>query len=136
MMLNNKAEIITYFNSVWAERPEAAIGLVIIEFLAMHIDSAKQYSIATFFDVAKQVSGQEKNAVLNVVNYLSGSDLNLLAVNVELIEDNEVFMLDDEQVVAAKNMINPRTGEIDPDIKSKLFLIFSPSDMAKKILRG
>lgn len=135
MAPSNKAEAISYFRDVWAERPEAAIGSVIIEFLASHIES-RNLPITTFFDVAKQYSAQENSAIINVINYLSGADLHLLKADFELIENDEIFFLDSDQVTAAQDKgVNPKTGEFDPEVTNKIFLCFTPSDMAKKVLR-
>lgn len=135
MVPSNKAETLSYFRTVWAMRPEADVGPAIIEFLASHIES-KYLPITAFFEIAKQFCGQEKNSVINVINYLSGSDLNLLKANFELIEEGEILSLDTEQVTAAKDHgVNPRTGEFDPELADKIFLCFSPSDTAKKVLR-
>lgn len=136
MSPHNKTEAINHFLDIWSERPETDIGILIIEFLAAHLDS-KNLPITTFFEIAKQSLSQDKNAVMNVVNYLSGADLNLLTVEVELIEGHEILILEPEQVVAARTRsIHPISGEIDAELSSKLYLCFTPSETAKKTLRG
>ena len=136
MLPSTKTEVLRHFDSVWAARPEYAIGLAIIEFLSTHID-AKTLPISVFFNAAKQSENGDgsKNSVLAVVNYLSGADLNLLTAEVEFIEDDKIYHLDSVQAYeAAASQINPLTGEYDADLKSKLFICFSPSALAKNTL--
>ncbi|MBN9132310.1 MAG: hypothetical protein J0H48_02955 [Nitrosospira multiformis] len=121
---------------MWAEKPEADVGLALIEFLSSHIE-ATNLTFTTFFEATRNISNGDRNALINVVNYLAGSDLNLLDVGLELIENEEIFPLDYEQAKAARNEnVHPITGEFDPNLTSKLFFCFSPSATAKRALRG
>lgn len=133
---SSKKEALDYFESVWAARPEHDIGISIIEYLSNHI-SATTIPISVFIDIAKAASAENvhKAYVLSMVNYFSGRDLNLLTVEVELIIDEDIYHLTSEEVFAANIAnINPLTGEYDADLKGKLFLCFTPSPLAQKIL--
>lgn len=119
---------------LWAGRPEADAGHVIVDFLAAHTD-AVHISFAQFFEVARQADIKDQHAVVNIVTYLTGADLHLLKTGFEFIEDDVVQPLDIEQVRAAKyNKINPITGDEDAEIGSKIFMYFIPSDLAKTAL--
>ncbi len=138
MSLSSKSEVIDYFESVWAKRSEHDIGLAIIEYLASHID-ARTLPMTVFLDAAKFFikKDEDKQTVFSIINYLAGSDLNLLIIEIELIEDDEIYYLEPDQAFAATNyLINPTTGIVDPDIKSKLFVCFTPSELARKVLRS
>lgn len=135
MFPSTKAEALSYFDTVWAQRPEHDIGLLIIEYLSNHT-SAKTIPISVFFEVAKPCinTNEQKEFVLSIVNYLSGNDLHLLTAEVELIEDDIYHLAPDEVLAAYSALINPRTGEYDSTLKEKLFLCFTPSLLAQKIL--
>jgi hypothetical protein len=136
MLPSSKAEALKHFESVWAEKPEHDIGLSIIEYLTNHL-SATTIPISVFFDVATSTSTADNHRayVLSIVNYFSGEDLHLLTAEVELIVDEEIHHLTPEEIFSANAAhINPLTGEYDPELKEKLFLCFTPSPLAKKVL--
>jgi hypothetical protein len=118
----------------WGGRPEAPIGVVIIDFLAAHLES-KYLPLGLFFDAAKPVGGQDKNAVLNVVNYLTGAALPLLKLELEYIDDAVVYRLKSDEVLAATTRnINPISGDFDPDLPEKLFVCYSISETGRAVL--
>lgn len=134
MTPNSKEEALAHFKRVWANQSESEIGQAIIDFLSNNIDS-KNIPISIFFEITKPLT-THKEIVLNIVSYLAGSDLNLLKINVEFIDKDEVICLDDDAAVAAtRHNIDPITGEVDPELSDKIFLCFSPSDLAKSVLR-
>ncbi len=130
----NKSEAHSILLELWAGMPEAEAGRVIVDFLAEHTDAA-HISFAQFFEVAFQAHILDQRVVLNIVNYLTGADLNLLNTGFEYIEDDIVQPLEIEQVRAAQyRKINPLTGDEDADIGGKIFMFFLPSELAKKAL--
>jgi len=130
----NKGAAHSILRKLWANRPEAEAGRVIVDFLAEHTDAA-HISFAQLFDVAWQAKIKDQAAVLNIVNYLTGGDLNLLKTGFEYIDDEIIQPLDIEQVRAAKyQKINPLTGDEDADVGKKIFMFFMPSELAKTVL--
>jgi hypothetical protein len=130
----NRSEAHSILMELWAGRPEAEAGRVIVDFLAQHTD-AVHISFAQLFEVARQAQVPDRSAVLNIINYLTGADLNLLKTAFEYIEDDNAQPLDVEQVRAAQyRRINPLTGDEDANIGSKIFMFFLPSELAKKAL--
>jgi hypothetical protein len=130
----NKSAAHSIIGELWAGRPEADAGHLIVDFLAAHTD-AVHISFAQFFEVARQAEIKDQNVVVNIVTYFTGADLHLLKTGFEFIEDDVVQPLDIEQVRAAKyNKINPITGDEDAEIGSKIFMFFMPSDLAKTAL--
>lgn len=118
----------------WGERPEAPIGVVIIDFLAENLES-KYLPLGLFFEAAKSVDGNDKGAVINVVNYLTGGALPLLKLELEYIDDAVVYRLEsDEALAATTRSINPISGDFDPDLSEKLFMCYSISDTGKAVL--
>lgn len=130
----NKSAAHLILSELWAERPEAEAGRAIVDFLALHTD-AVHISFAQLFAVADEARIKDRAVVLNIINYFTGADLNLLKTGFEFIEDEIVQPLDLEQVRAAKyNKINPITGDEDGDIGKKIFMFFTPSELAKTAL--
>ena len=130
----NKSDAHLILTELWAERPEAEAGRAIVDFLALHTD-AVHISFSQLFAVADEVRIKDRAVVLNIINYFTGADLNLLTTGFEYIEDETVQPLDIEQVRAAKfNNINPVTGDEDSDIGKKIFMFFKPSQLAKTAL--
>ncbi|RFP23897.1 hypothetical protein [Duganella sp. BJB476] len=130
----NKSAAHSIIGELWAGRPEADAGHVIVDFLAAHTD-AVHISFAQFFEIARQAEIKDQNVVLNIITYLTGTDLQLLKTGFEYIEEEIVKPLDIEQVRAARyNKINPITGDEDDEIGSKIFMYFIPSDLAKTAL--
>lgn len=130
----NKNDALAILQKLWAGKPEAEAGRIIVEFLSAHTD-AVHISFAQLFDVVGKTRQMDQSAVLNVINYLTGSDLSLLRTGFEYIEGDIVQPLDIDQVRAARfRQINPLTGDKDEEIGSKIFMFFLPSDLAKKAL--
>jgi hypothetical protein len=130
----NKSDAHSILQELWEGTPEAEAGRLIVEFLSAHTD-AVHISFAQLFNVVHKSNTADRSAVLNIVNYLTGSDLNLLKTSFEYIEGDIVQLLDVEQVRAAQyRKINPLTGDEDAEIGGKIFMFFVPSDLAKKAL--
>ncbi|WP_175666014.1 hypothetical protein [Burkholderia ambifaria] len=118
----------------WGERPETPVGVVIIDFLAENLES-KYLPLGLFFEAAKSVGGNDKSAVINVVNYLTGGALPLLKLELEYIDDAVVYRLkSDEALAATTRSINPISGDFDPDLSEKLFMCYSISDTGRAVL--
>lgn len=119
---------------LWADMPEAHLGCVIIDFLSAHTDAA-HISFSQFFEIARANQIRDDDVVVNVVNYLTGTDLNLLTIAFEYIDGDIVELLEPSQVRAAKYAkINPLTGEADEELGNKIFMFFLPSELAKQAL--
>lgn len=119
---------------VWANKPEADFGCVVIDFLAEHADSI-HIPFAQFFEIGRVHGIRNNDVVLNVVNYISGTDLQLLTTAFEYIDGETVEPLDQAQVRAAKyEKINPLTGETDEEVGEKIFVYFVLTDLAKQVL--
>ncbi|NQE51899.1 hypothetical protein [Herbaspirillum rubrisubalbicans] len=132
--MQSKEDAHEILSDLWKGRPEEEAGRLIIEYLAQHIE-AKHISLADLIQVA---SKQERRAVLNIINYLSGEDLNLLDSKFEYVAEDEssIFELDLAQVKAARSQfINPLSGESDEDVLDKIFMFFVPSDLAREALK-
>lgn len=134
MNLHTKSEAQDYLKGLWGNAPEALLGCVIIDFLSRHTD-AVHIPFSRFFEIAHQHQIGDKSVVFNVVNYLTGTDLNLLQSGFEYIDGDVVAELDAIQVRAAKShKINPLTGEEDEEIGGKIFMFFFPSELARQAL--
>jgi hypothetical protein len=119
---------------LWADTPEARLGCVIIDFLSKHTDAA-HIPFSQFFEIARENQIGDNDVVANIVNYLTGTHLNLLNTGFEYIDGDIVEQLEPSQVKAAKyNNINPLTGETDDEIGDKIFMFFLPSELAKQAL--
>lgn len=130
----NKNDAHGVLRDIWAGSPEAEAGRLIVDFLSEHTDSV-HISYSQLFQVGHVPARFSPNVVLNIINYLTGTDLNLLTTGFEYIEGDFVQRLDIDQVQAAHfRQINPFTGEEDEEVRSKIFMYFSPSELAKKAL--
>jgi hypothetical protein len=130
----NKNEAIEALTSLWKGRPEAAFGCAIIDYLSVHLD-ARHIPFSEFFRIATDGKPAEQAVVLNIVNYLSGAQLHLLAKGFEYIEDDFVTEIDSQQARAAYDAnINPLTGQFDEVVQKKIFVYFMPSETAKDVL--
>lgn len=120
---------------VWGNNPEADFGRIVIDFLSAHAD-AVHIPFAQFFEIARAHDFEDKNVVLNVINYLTGTHLNLLKTAFEYIDGETVELLEPAQVRAAKQQkINPITGDTDEEVGTKIFMYFLPTELARKALK-
>ncbi len=134
MTPQNKNEAIEVLTSLWKGRPEEAFGCAIIDYLSDHLD-ARHIPFSEFFRIALDGKPADQEVVLNIVNYLSGAQLHLLAKGFEYIEDDSVTEIDSQQARAAYDAsINPLTGQFDEAVKKKIFVYFMPSEAAKNLL--
>jgi hypothetical protein len=130
----NKNEAVQVLTTLWAGRPEVDVGCAIIEYLSSNLD-ARHIPFSQFFRIALERKLDERDAVLNIVNYLSGAQLHLLAKGFEYIEDDRATEIDSLQAKAAYDAnINPLTGQFDDAVKKKIFVYFIPSEVAKQVL--
>lgn len=132
----NKNEAQEILIALWRGRPEAAFGCAVIDYLSNNLD-ARHIPFSEFFRLSVDGKPTEKAVVLNIVNYLSGAHLHLLAKGFEYIEDDLPIEIDSLQAKAAYDAsINPLTGQFDDAVRRKIFVYFMPSDAAKEVLRG
>lgn len=135
MVPANKAEAVAGLARVWGDGPETRIGIAILDLVANNLDNAF-LPLSLFFEAANSVQSDDREAVLNVVSFLAGASVQLLTLQLEYIDDDEVILLDDDAAKAAsEKCINPITGEEDSEVQSKLFVCFTPSDVARRALR-
>lgn len=126
-MFANKVETIKHLEEQWAGKPEAIYSVRIINFIAEHA-SAKYLPMNWFLELGKR---DDDAVIVRAVAYLTGAEMNFLNLNLEFIEEDYARFLDrDEANAATAHQINPLSGEPDPDIESKLFIYFSPTDLA------
>lgn len=131
---HNKNEALDVLNTLWHGRSEAVFGRAIIDYLSAHLD-ARHIPFSEFFRITSEGKFAEQDVVLNIVNYLSGAQLHLLAKGFEYIEDDRATEIDSSQAKAAYEAnINPLTGQFDDAVKKKIFVYFSPSETAKEVL--
>jgi hypothetical protein len=74
--------------------------------------------------------------IVGLLQYLAGDGVQLLEVCFEIIEDEippRVLNVDEVQGALTSN-IHPDTGEVDVDIKKKIFLFYKPTEKAFSIL--
>ncbi|MBO7773436.1 hypothetical protein J6352_10875 [Burkholderia pseudomallei] len=135
MIPASKAEALDGLTRVWGDSPEARVGGAIIDLVAENLDS--QYlPLSLFFEATNSTRSEEKNVVLNVVSFLAGAGFQLLKLQLEYIDDDVVVLLDDDAAKAASEKgINPLTGEADDQLRSKLYVCFAPSDVARRALK-
>jgi hypothetical protein len=130
----NKNEALQALATLWKGRPEAEFGCAVIDYLSSHLD-ARHIPFSEFFRIAAAKNFGERDAILNIVNYLSGAQLHLLAKGFEYIEDDRAIEIDSLQAKAAYDAnINPLTGQFDEEVKKKIFVYFIPSETAKQVL--
>lgn len=131
----NKAEAVAELARVWGDGPETHIGIAILDLVASNLDNAF-LPLSLFFEAGDSVQSDNRAAVLNVVSFFAGASAQLLTLKLEYIDDDEVILLDDDAAKAAsEESINPITGEKDSEVQSKLFVCFTPSDVARRALR-
>lgn len=131
---HNRSEAQAVLGAVWGERPEAACGRVIIDFLSEHPNAA-HIPFAQFLEIARINEIRDTDVVLNIVNYLTGSHLHLLRTAFEYIDGETVEPLNVHQVKAAQqSKVNPLTGDTDEDVGDKIFVYFVPTELARKVL--
>jgi len=135
MVPASKAEALEGLLRVWGDSPEARAGRTILELIADNLDSSF-LPLSLFFEATDSVQPDEKTVVLNVLNFISGANQQLLKLQLEYIDDDEVRLLDDDAAkAAAEHGINPITGESDSSLGSKLFICFTPSEVARRALK-
>ncbi|MGX9732316.1 hypothetical protein ACWYXO_17050 [Janthinobacterium aestuarii] len=134
MRPRNKNEAQEILITLWRGRPEAAFGCAVIDYLSNHLD-ARHIPFSEFFRLGADGKPAEQTVVINIINYLSGAHLHLLAKGFEYIEGDLPIEIDSLQAKAAYDAsINPLTGQFDEAVKRKIFVYFMPSDAAKEVL--
>jgi len=127
----SKVDAVRHLERLWAGRPEAAYGVRIVNFIAEHA-SSKYLPMNWFLELGDR---KDDRTISRVIAYLTGAEMHFLNLNLEFIDEDHARFLDaDEASAATVNKINPLTGEPDPEIESKLFIYFSPTDSALEIL--
>lgn len=135
MVPENRAEALAGIARIWGDGLETRIGTAIIDLVADNLDS-KYLPLSVFFEATNSVASDEKVACLNVVHFLAGASLQLLKLQLEYIDEDHVELLDDDVAKAAsESNINPMTGEADDQLGAKLFVCFSPSEVARRALK-
>lgn len=130
----NKNEALQVLATLWKGRPEAEVGCAVVNYLSSNLD-ARHIPFSEFFRIAADQNFEKPDAILNIVNYLSGAHLHLLAKGFEYIEDDRVIAIDSLQAKAAYDAnINPLTGQFDEAVNKKIFMYFFPSETAKQVL--
>jgi hypothetical protein len=132
----NKNDALEIVATLWKGRPEAAFGCAVINYISDHLD-ARHIPFSEFFRLPSEGKPADHAVVLNIINYLSGAQLHLLAKGFEYIEDDRPVAIDSLQAKAAyEASINPMTGQFDEAVKKKIFVYFMPSEAAKVVLGG
>jgi hypothetical protein len=137
MVPANKDEALAELAQLWGDRPEAQVGHVILDLVAENLDS-KFLPLSAFFEATNSVRSEDKLTVLNVIHLFSGAGFQLLKLQFEYIDEDkdDVILLDEDEAKAAtERNINPVTGEPDSELRTKLFMCFAPSDVARRALR-
>lgn len=75
-------------------------------------------------------TGRLDPAIVRTLQYLSGDGVRVLDTKFELIEENvlPVPLTQEEVKSVLDHQVNPITGELDPDIRSKVVIYFCPSE--------
>ncbi|CAD6542931.1 hypothetical protein [Paraburkholderia metrosideri] len=135
MIPASKADAVAGLARLWGDAPETRIGTAIIDLLAENLDNSF-LPLSLFLEAADRVQANQQDAVLNIVSLLTGASFQLLKLQFEYIYADDVVPLDDDAARAASEKnINPVTGEKDDELPSKLFICFTPSEVAKRALR-
>lgn len=134
----DKAELIRRFHAVWQDGDEFNLSIAILELL-QKLPSANHIPMSRFHALAREnLLTRDPNLTHRVVQYLCGADSPVLSLGAELIDEfDSVYQLKEEELqLAIQSNLNPLTGQIDEELRNKIYVYFYPSELAKNILSG
>jgi len=137
----NIVSVVDRLKTIWANDDDAlAACLRIIEFLKA---GGTEAHFITLQDLAgREAKGFNADALLKATTCLSSGEIPLLSMKFQLIdEDDDEETLDRtvyspteyRQFEQRGKLVNPQTGEEDPDLYDKLFVFFEPTSFAKDV---
>lgn len=132
----NKSELISRIHAVWQDGDEFRLSLAILELL-QKLPSANHIPMSRFHALARENAlTNDPHLAHRVVQYLCGADSPVLGLGAELIDDADgIYQLKNEELQQAiQSNLNPLTGNIDDQLRNKMFVYFYPSEFAKTIL--
>lgn len=135
MAFESRDQLVKSLRSVWSEGDELRLGMSIIDMIQDQPE-AVHFPYSRFLGLANRLSLDDPALVQRVVDYLTGAESHVLELCAELIEeDDSVHTLKSEQLrLALQHGIHPLTGRRDDAVADSIFVFFSPSDMARRVL--
>lgn len=133
MSARNKPQMISAINSAWADQPEIrACCLAILDYVD---GSTRKYITLSMLKNAIGLAANDApREFAAAVQYLLGDSAPALELKFEIVDPigNPVPITGEEAIAAAREKINPLTGEIQENVADLISTYLIPS----KLLRG
>lgn len=133
MDLPSSEKVLERVRQLWGVGAEYRFTSATLRMLESDPD-AHSIPIAFFVNLARSTGLTDTSVVLRVLQFLSGAEAPIFTVKFEYFGegDSTPVVLDDAEFEAASARgVNPESGDIDPDIKSKIAPIYIVSDATR-----
>jgi len=141
--IKNLDDLVARVEDLWATDEKALNAcLRIIDYLR---SGGKDSSFITFYDLRGRNGGLDSDSLKKATDCLTGSEMPILALRFQIIEpeddeesaDRTVYTPTDvNEMTHGGHLVNPATGEDDPDLLKKLFVFFEPTPLAKQLFQS
>lgn len=132
-----KNQIISYFAEDWgALSPQFSVCEKIFNYLLSRpLNQLKHLTYGSL----KIAIGEYRSDVdfLKVIQYLCGDRVHVLSIHFELMENNDYFQLDYDDIRDAKNtgrLVHPETGEYIDNFEEKVLMYFTPGSKVHEVM--
>lgn len=124
------------FGSDWEENPvmKSYCSQVFTYLIEHRFDDVRHLTHSSFINLLNPKPSS--NDLIALVRYLSGSRIDILDTNFELIDDNdECFVLSKDEISLLMRegiLSHPKSGEVLHDPDDKVFMFFSPTEKIRR----
>lgn len=124
------------FSSDWEENPvmSSYCSQVLSYLIKNNFNDVRHLTHASFINLLNPTPSSKD--LIAMVRYLSGSQVDVLETNFELIDDNdECFVLTKNELSTLMQegiLAHPESGELLEDPTEKVFMFFSPSEKIRQ----
>jgi hypothetical protein len=126
--VDSSAQLIQRLNRIFGDGVERQVAEAIFEFL-VEFPGTTHITISLVRRLTNVNTRVQDAAILRTLQYLAGGSINVLNSQFELMEgDMPPIVLTDDEVGQVLSLgMNPITGQVDPEIKSKVAIFFTPT---------
>ena len=133
MLIMNRDDVTAMIKEDWGDSPQSHICNLVFQYLL----SRKKAKHITYhrFKVLVGVNYLDEQ-ILEAINYLCGSRVNLLSAKFEFIDGERVFPVevgDVKEADSSGELVHPETGELVKNYKEKVSIYFEPTDLARRL---